>query len=342
MDRNETNTLPDKKYLRHNFTSHNNFTGGGLLLYIAIFMGFQVLAEVIYAVVLLIRDPDLANFDRFSEYYNELIDLSMNGWIYIASLVLGIGALFLFFRKRLAVRDIFASPKKMTGRAFITIFFIFFAGQFIGQIINIVLELILNLFGLSNEAIAELMADIFNHPSMIVYAAIFGPIAEELVFRGFLLRRFQAWGKIFAIVASSVLFGLFHMNFVQIPYAIIVGLVLAYTAMEYGIKWSMIFHIINNGILSCGFAMLGRVESIGDTKATVMELGFLAISFIVGAILFVNNFAYIKEYVRRNRTEGVKYLWFFLLTVTIVIFVLLAIGMAVFTLLSSVLLPMAE
>ena len=335
MDNNRSATPSNtaNNYVRSNFWSHNNYTGGGLLLYLAIFMGLQILVEIIGAVVLVLKDPSLGSWERFRDYYNELMDLSMNGWVYIGSLVVGIAALFLFFRKKLAVRDIFQTPKKMSIRAFFTIFFIFFAAQFVGQVINIVLELFLNLFGLSNSAMEELMAEIFKHPSMILYAAIFGPIAEELVFRGFLMRRFQAWGKMFAIVMTSVLFGLFHMNFVQIPYAMIVGLVLAYTAMEYGIKWSIIFHIINNGIFSCGFAMLSQVESVGQTKAALMEWGFLGICFIVGLIFFVNNLAYIKEYARRNRSGQNQYLWCFT-TVTMILLVVLTLGMAVFTLLS--------
>jgi len=46
-----------------------------------------------------------------------------------------------------------------------------------------------------------------------------------------------------------VLFGLFHGNLVQSPYAFVVGLVLGYTAVEYSITWAMVLHMLNNLIL---------------------------------------------------------------------------------------------
>jgi membrane protease YdiL (CAAX protease family) len=52
------------------------------------------------------------------------------------------------------------------------------------------------------------------HPSAIVslcVAALIAPIVEELVFRGFLFRAWEAaWGWAWAGFASSVVFGLFH------------------------------------------------------------------------------------------------------------------------------------
>lgn len=324
---------PTPAQVERSFRSHNNFTGGGLLLYITLFIGLQIAAEVVAAIVMVLKDPGLASFERFKEYYNNIMDFSTNGWIYIATLSIGIFALFIFFRKRLPARDIFVSPRKMTGKAFLILFFVFYAGQFLGQLVCIIGEAGLNLLGLSNEIVEELMTEILSRPTMILYAAIVGPVAEELVFRGFLMRRFQAWGKVFAIVMSSVLFGLFHMNFVQIPYAIIVGIVLAYTAMEYGIKWSILFHIINNSILSYGIIFLSKTDAVGEKIAGYIELGFFAVCFVIALFFIIKYFGDIIEYIKQNRTEKHRYLWCFT-TPTILIFTLISVGMAVMALLA--------
>ncbi|MBO4877455.1 MAG: CPBP family intramembrane metalloprotease [Ruminococcus sp.] len=323
-------SAPTPAQVKRSFTTHNNITGGGLLLYLALFLGLQIIPEVIYMVVYIYKHPDLT----YDEIYNSTLDFCMNGWIYIGSLVAGLIALFLYFRKRLPVSDLFVTPRRMTVKTFFFLFVMIYAAQFIGQAISIALELFLNIFGYSNEEVAELMNEIFTHPSMIIYAAIFGPIAEELVFRGFLMRRFQAWGKVFAIVSSAILFGLFHMNYVQIPYAIVVGIVFGYVAMEYGIRWSIIYHIINNGLISFGFSFLGRNTSIGETKAEYLEIAFFAVCFIIGIPLFIISFKKLKEYIRENKTEKPRYFWGFT-TATILLMVILSIGFASFTLFTS-------
>lgn len=66
--------------------------------------------------------------------------------------------------------------------------------------------------------------------------------------RGFLMRRFEKYGKGFAVIVSAVLFGVMHGNPLQIVMNA-VGLILGYIAIEYSIKWSIILHIANNFIL---------------------------------------------------------------------------------------------
>ena len=96
------------------------------------------------------------------------------------------------------------------------------------------LELVMNLFGGSLMPMMEAVSGSADTVSMFLYSALFAPIAEELLFRGYILRTLRPYGKRFAIFASAVLFGLFHGNLVQTPYAILVGLLLGYVTVEYG------------------------------------------------------------------------------------------------------------
>jgi len=49
----------------------------------------------------------------------------------------------------------------------------------------------------------------------LLYAVVVAPIVEEILFRGLILRSLQNFGNIFAIIVSSLLFGLWHGNFEQ-------------------------------------------------------------------------------------------------------------------------------
>ena len=47
--------------------------------------------------------------------------------------------------------------------------------------------------------------------SLVVVAVVIGPIAEEVLFRGVLLKAFERRGEIFAVVASAVVFASVHI-----------------------------------------------------------------------------------------------------------------------------------
>ena len=88
-----------------------------------------------------------------------------------------------------------------------------------------------------------------HNPIGILTLCIIAPIAEEYLFRGLMMRKMLKWNisPWYAIIASSILFGLIHLNPAQIPGAIILGLVMAW--MCYRTKSlipGIIIHIINN------------------------------------------------------------------------------------------------
>ncbi|MBC3803079.1 CPBP family intramembrane metalloprotease [Acetobacterium fimetarium] len=120
--------------------------------------------------------------------------------------------------------------------------------------------------------------------SMFLYASFLGPITEEIVFRGFVLRSLEKYGKHFAIVTSAIMFGLFHANFIQGIFAILVGLILAYVALEYSIKWSIAFHIVNNFIFGdVLFFILGNFES----TSAMIAISVLDLIFFIGGIYII-------------------------------------------------------
>ena len=74
------------------------------------------------------------------------------------------------------------------------------------------------------------------------------PIIEELLFRGVVFKVLRRWIPFaFAMLISSVLFGLYHGNLVQFIYATICGLMLAYFYERYrSIIAPIIAHIAMN------------------------------------------------------------------------------------------------
>ena len=69
----------------------------------------------------------------------------------------------------------------------------------------------------------------------ILCLAVLVPICEEYVFRGLFFRRMEKESSfVYAMVYSSVVFGVLHVNLVQMLYGFLLGLMLAYVYEKYG------------------------------------------------------------------------------------------------------------
>ena len=66
------------------------------------------------------------------------------------------------------------------------------------------------------------------------------------MFRGIIQKPLEKYGKMLAIVVSSLLFAIYHGNIIQGIYAFICGLLLGFVASEYSLKYSVILHVFNN------------------------------------------------------------------------------------------------
>lgn len=78
--------------------------------------------------------------------------------------------------------------------------------------------------------------------------AIIPPICEEFAMRCCSLGLLMKYGKGFAVLAVSLIFGMMHGNIIQFVFATIVGLILAYVTVQTGsIVPAMLIHGFNNG-----------------------------------------------------------------------------------------------
>lgn len=66
----------------------------------------------------------------------------------------------------------------------------------------------------------------------IIAVSVIPPLVEEFLFRGIVLGKLRIFGDAFALFLSSALFAIMHGNIVQIPFAFIVGLALAFLTIK--------------------------------------------------------------------------------------------------------------
>lgn len=174
--------------------------------------------------------------------------------------------------------------RPMRPGAFMKLLCVFLSVQFVAYIVNLLIEMVLNsmgytMYGSGNPG--QITSDSFT---IYLYTAVSAPITEELLFRGLFMRTMRPYGRKFAIFTSALMFGLFHGDWRQIPFAFAVGLILGYVAMEYHIIWAMVLHMINNMLLADG---LTRITSHmpSDTANAIFLVVIFA--FAVAALIIM-------------------------------------------------------
>lgn len=173
-----------------------------------------------------------------------------NAWGYICAIA--VGAVILqgwkgsdYFRELFTRRN-----RPMQTGDFVALLSLCIGIQLLNSLWIGLLEALLNGFGLSVMETMDSVSGSADTISMFVYMGILAPLSEEILFRGVVLDALRPYGKRFAILGSAVLFGLFHGNLLQTPYAFLVGLVLGYVTVEHSLIWAVVLHLFNNLVLA--------------------------------------------------------------------------------------------
>lgn len=102
-----------------------------------------------------------------------------------------------------------------------------------------------------SSMIAYGSATVFSVIIYLIRTTILPAFFEEFLFRGIILGNMRRFGNGFAIFVSAFLFGIFHGNLRQIPFAFLVGLVLGYIVVRTNNIWITIaIHFFNNAFAS--------------------------------------------------------------------------------------------
>lgn len=133
------------------------------------------------------------------------------------------------------------------------------------------------------DNLGEQMKELSNNILGVLSIAVFAPLLEEVLFRGaiqgYLMRKLKSpW---VAIIIASLIFGVIHMNPVQIFYATMLGFVFGWIYYRTGSLIPVIIgHVLNNSLAAVSMLM-------GVEEEQSMEIGLNnEIAIVVVATIF--------------------------------------------------------
>lgn len=119
----------------------------------------------------------------------------------------------------------------------------------IGLIVNVIfnLHVLQNLFKVNYELVMGAQETIKPLP-VLIFICVIGPMGEELLFRGYVLKGLRdKYGTALAFCVSLLLFSLWHLNIVSIFNAFTLGIILGLLYIKTGSVFScMITHVFYN------------------------------------------------------------------------------------------------
>ena len=154
-----------------------------------------------------------------------------------------------------------------------------------------VLNLLIEQTGLPNT-MEETFLAMSRNPLGILSITLLGPVLEELLFRGAiqgdLQRQMSPWK---AIIVSSLLFGVVHMNPAQIPFAFLLGMLFGWLYYRTGsLLPGIVGHVLNNSVATVNMYLHGdaTIEEQMSSDLVMWLWALVALVAFVMAALWLN------------------------------------------------------
>lgn len=122
----------------------------------------------------------------------------------------------------------------------------------------------------------------FGFMLSLIATVVVPSLVEEFSCRGLMLGVLRKYGDGFAILVSSIMFGIMHGNFEQMPFAFLVGLVLGFVAVKTGsLRVAILIHASNNFISVFFDYFMGYFN---NQTQNIIYTFYLCLSMILGII----------------------------------------------------------
>ena len=207
-----------------------------------------------------------------------------------------------------------SEKKKMSIGQWIITFIICYSGMYLANIFGNIITAIIS--SVKGSAVSNDILNIATSNDVwcnVLIMVLLAPIAEELLFRKFLIDRTVKYGEGISVLFSALFFGLFHGNLNQFAYAFVIGGVFGFVYVKTrNVKYTIFMHMLINffgSIVSLALLKLSGFSEIMSApdmpQEKIMEItmshlpgmllfclyAFLIIALVIaGIVLFCVNF----------------------------------------------------
>lgn len=254
-------------------------------------------------------------------------------------------ALFIFRKTKIGqgtdtIRSVFRKPQQsfwwVVRWIFIAVFFCYAASMGTNMFFML-LEKITGVQLVQTDFSAE--SNTFSQVVNIISITFMAPLFEEILIRGGMLNNIKRFGSWSAVISTGIFFGLLHMNYPQVPFAAVMGIVAAFIALKTkSIIPTIIVHFIVNGIGGAASLITGKLDIkamqsgdfttlMEDPKVMIIYMGLTVLVMglmFVGLLLFIleiilHRDSFKLEKVNPEVSEGKKLLHYFTAPLTILL-----------------------
>lgn len=178
-----------------------------------------------------------------------------------------------------SLNDVIPLKKETDTRVIILCIIAAFAVAFVSNYITDIFLKSISLIGIEdNTNVSYESNGVIDNILYIISVAVVPPIAEEFAFRGIILQKMRKYGDTFAILISALFFGLLHGNFIQIPFAFIIGLAVAFITIKTG---TIIPAIITHFLVNFSSIIVSIINDNNLADSALTEGIYSAFVFIV-------------------------------------------------------------
>lgn len=163
-------------------------------------------------------------------------------------------------------------------------------------------EFFSNLQNSQMDLIQNLLNGEYSMVLVLFHVGLVPAICEEVLYRGYVMRAFEkSWGIWAAMVASGLLFGLYHVQLTNLLPLASIGMLLAFvTWVSDSIYPAMLAHLINNG----GSVLVGTYYPDSTVAEITPETMPPIWALLVGGTLTVYFIYLMYQHMNQTRKEG--------------------------------------
>lgn len=147
--------------------------------------------------------------------------------------------------------------------------------------------------------------------SCVMLLAIAPAVFEESLCRGVILSNYKTTSPIIMYIISGLFFGMIHMNFQQMSYAIVAGIMLAFLVHQTNsIFASMISHFFINGsqVILAKFMLSNGTYDISELSNTTVTASDIIYIAVMSAIFLPFLVFTVKKFINHNKEYAQAYM----------------------------------